>query len=284
MRDEGPSRTAIGVAIQRAAHQVLDHPVVFADPLAMRIIGPRARAAIEAGRAERSAFAPLLRAVLAVRSRVAEEALADAYARGVRQYVVLGAGLDTFALRNPLPGLQVFEVDHPNTQRWKRARLAEEGLAPPPRLHFVAVDFERQDLRTELLAAGLDRSQPAFFSWLGVVMYLEALAIRATLRAVASLCGAEGGIAFDFIAAPKASQILLRWILWWRARRVARLGEPFRSFLDPERVREWLIESGFRDVSILTSELLGQRYLSGRTDRLRINPLARVVVARDAKA
>src|SRR4029450_7673529 len=103
---------------------------------------------------------------------VAEDALADAVARGIRQYVILGAGLDTFALRNPHPSLCMFEVDHPRTQEWKRRLLAEEKLAPA-NVTFVSVNFEKQDLLTELRSAGLNLQEPTFFSWLGVVMYLE---------------------------------------------------------------------------------------------------------------
>ena len=140
-----------------------------------------------------------MRLHIAMRSRFAEEGLAAAVARGVRQYVLLGAGLDTFAHRNPFAqqGLRVFEVDHPATQGWKRQRLAGAGLAPPASLTFAPVDFERETLAAGLAAAGFDAAAPAFFSWLGVVVYLTRAAVIETLRFIASLpAGTE--VVFDY--------------------------------------------------------------------------------------
>jgi methyltransferase (TIGR00027 family) len=270
--------------MQRAAHQTLDRPPVFEDPLAVRIIGPRARAAMDAGRVVRSWYAKVLRAVLVVRSRVAEDTLSDAVAAGVRQYVVLGAGLDTFGLRNTNPDLHVFEVDHPNTQTWKRQRIVEEGLTAPATLRFVAVDFNRQDLEVELRRAGLRAEQPTFFSWLGVVPYLDPPAIRATLTSAARLSRATGGIVFDFFAPPGRWQLLIRLFMWLRGRRVAQLGEPFRAPLRPDDARQWLAESGFARIEILDPKTLTARYLHGRTDGLRMSPLTYVAVARGAGA
>ena len=146
MQANQPSLTAQRVALRRAAHQLLDHPVVFADPLALAILGPEAEAALRADpkSAGTSRIAPYLRAFLAARGSFAEEELARAVERGVGQYVVLGAGLDTFAFRNPYPpgALQVYEVDHPATQAWKRQRLAEAGIAVPPDLMFAPLDFQ----------------------------------------------------------------------------------------------------------------------------------------------
>ncbi|MGE0158739.1 MAG: class I SAM-dependent methyltransferase [Gemmatimonadales bacterium] len=281
MREVGPSRTAIGVAIHRALHQTLDQPPIFVDPLAVRIIGPRARAAIAEGRAGRSPFSSILRTVLAVRARVAEDTLAEAVAAGVRQYVVLGAGLDTFGLRNQDPSLLVFEVDHPNTQAWKRKRMEDEGLVAPPTLRFAAMDFTKDDLAEELRRAGLRADQPTFFSWLGVVPYLDARAIRATLETVAAAVGTPGGIVFDFIARPRPSQLLMRLVLWLRGRRVARLGEPFQSPLEPADVDRWLHEAGFAHVTVLGPDELTDRYLRGR--RLRVSPLTRIAVARGTR-
>jgi len=265
--------------MHRAAHQTMDRPLVFEDPLALRILGPRARAALETGRVARSPFSRVLRAVLAVRSRVAEDTLKDAVAAGVRQYVVLGAGLDTFGLRNANPDLQVFEVDHPNTQGWKRKLIAEEGVSVPPTLRFVSVDFTRQDLEAELRRAGLHTSAPTFFSWLGVVMYLDPPEIRATLATAARLSGRSGGIVFDFIAPPGRWQLLVRLVMWWRARRVAQLGEPWKAPLRPEDARAWLAEAGFAHVEMLDPEMLKDRYLQGNPE-LHMSPLTYVAIAR----
>src|SRR5437867_9656572 len=196
MIEDRPSATAHRVALRRAAHQLLDRPLVLEDPIALRIIGAEARAALEAdpSRFEDSPIAPYLRASFAVRSRLAEDSLAEATQRGVRQYVVLGAGLDTFAYRNPhLSGsLRVFEVDHPATQAWKRSRLVEGGIAVPPNLTFVPIDFETVRLPTALAVAGFRDDQPSWFAWLGVTMYLTRPAFDQTLRFIAARPAGSG--------------------------------------------------------------------------------------------
>src|SRR5271165_2363467 len=158
MQDSQPSRTAQRVAMRRAAHQVIDDPTVFHDPLAVPMAGSES----ESLSASAEPFSRALRAFLAARSRYAEDQLARAVERGVRQYVVLGAGLDTFAYRNPLrsAGPHVFEVDHPATQEWKRSQLDEAGIAVPEDLIFAAVDFETQSIEDGLVRAGFDRRQP----------------------------------------------------------------------------------------------------------------------------
>src|ERR1700686_1320542 len=175
------SKTAHRVAIRRAAHQLLDQPRVLDDPLALRIIGSEAEEALRSDPKEDHAFSRGFRAFMAARSRYAEDELAHAVAHGVRQYVVLGAGLDTFAYRNPHPGLRVFEVDHPDTQEWKREQLLAAGIAVPSALSFVPIDFERQTLADGLARAGFGAGDAAFFSWLGVTPYLTREACRTTL-------------------------------------------------------------------------------------------------------
>ena len=156
-----PSGTALRVAAVRAAHRLLDDPVVFDDPLALSILGPEAEAAMRADPYRfNDPISRGLRASLIVRSRVAEDELARAVAAGVRQYVVLGAGLDTFAYRNPFEDLRVFEIDHPATQAWKRECLDKAGIAIPDSLTFAPVDFEEGVTLAEgLAAAGFDRAE-----------------------------------------------------------------------------------------------------------------------------
>src|SRR5271169_5540690 len=156
MQDGKFSRTAQRVAIRRAAHQLLDRPRVLDDPLALRIIGSEAAEELRSNPKEHHAFSRAFRAFMAARSRYAEDELARAVAHGVRQYVVLGAGLDTFAYRNPHPGLRVFEVDHPATQAWKREQLLAAGIAIPFSLTFVPIDFERQTLADGLVQCGFN--------------------------------------------------------------------------------------------------------------------------------
>jgi methyltransferase (TIGR00027 family) len=231
MEGKEPSRTARAAAAHRAAHQTLEGGAIFADPFACAILGeePQAIAAKEAADPMRRP----MRLFVAARSRFAEDALAAAVARGLRQAVQLGAGFDTFALRNPhvALGLRVFEVDHPSTQLWKRERLAEAGLAVPESLTFVPVDFERQSLADGLSAAGFRADRAAFFLWLGVVPYLTREVIDGILRFVASLPASE--IVFDYSEPPENYPPERRAVHAAMSARVASLGEPWISHFEP---------------------------------------------------
>jgi methyltransferase (TIGR00027 family) len=267
MRDAKPSGTAQRVALRRAAHQLLDHPRVFDDPLAAAIAGESERPP-----GADQPFSRSLRAFIAVRSRYAEDQLALAVERGVRQYVVLGAGLDTFAYRNPLrsAGLHVFEVDHPATQAWKRARLDESGIAVPDDMTFAAVDFERQSLEDGLIEAGFEKRQPAFFSWLGVTPYLSWPAFEATIQFIASMpCGS--GVVFDFAVERSLLSTMQRLALDALAARVARAGEPFRLFFDPAALVSDLTRLGFGHIEDLNCDRINARYFAGRSDGLAVS-------------
>ncbi|MGO8797121.1 MAG: class I SAM-dependent methyltransferase [Candidatus Sulfotelmatobacter sp.] len=263
------SRTAHQVALRRAAHQLLDHPRVLEDPLALRIIGAQAEAELRTNPKEQHAFARAFRAFMAARSRYAEDELARAVAGGVRQYVVLGAGLDTFAYRNPHDGLRVFEVDHPATQEWKRRQLHGAEITIPAALTFVPIDFEHQTLADGLQQAGFDRGAAAFFSWLGVTPYLTHAACMATLSFIASMA-AGSGVVFDFAIDRKLLNIGQRIALDVLARRVAAAGEPFQLFFDPARLQEELHELGFRRTEFLQGPQINRRYFQGRTDELQV--------------
>ena len=183
MEDNRPSRTAQGAALHRAAHQLLDNPPVFADPLALKIIGDEAERELRNSQNDLYPEGRVgLRAFIAARSRFSEDTLAEAVKSGVRQYVLLGAGLDTFAYRaaKMFPGLSIFEVDHPATQGWKRQRLAEAGIAVPDALTYAPLNFETETLAHGRARAGFDTNAPAVFAWLGVVPYLTQDAIMAT--------------------------------------------------------------------------------------------------------
>ena len=235
MEDARPSRTAMRVAIRRAAHQLLDAPRVLDDPLALRIIGAEAAAKLMASLDEQHGrVARSIRAFMAVRSRCAEDELARALGRGATQYVVLGAGLDTFGYRNPHPppAVRVFEVDHPATQAWKRAQLAAAGMPVPASVTFAPVDFERQTLAEGLARAGFDRRAPSFFSWLGVTMYLSGEAIGPTFEFIAST-PPGGGLVFDYMVPRSSLGFMSRLAFDALSRRVAAAGEPFRTFFDP---------------------------------------------------
>src|SRR6516225_1182941 len=181
MKPDEPSRTALMIARQRAAHQLLDNGSILSDPFAVTIL--REDEADVRQLANAHPLASIGRLFTTARSRIAEDALSRAVERGIRQIVILGAGLDTFALRNPHGARQIriYEVDHPATQEWKRQRLAEAQLALPPSHSFVPVDFERDDLGEALAGAGFQVNSPAFFTWLGVVPYLSLDAVGRTL-------------------------------------------------------------------------------------------------------
>ena len=175
MENAGPSRTALVTAYARAYHQVADRPPIFTDALAANLLGVSADELTELSQRTGDQVGTVIsdqarRLFFAARARFAEDSVAAAVATGTRQVVILGAGLDTFAYRNPYPELRVFEVDHPATQAWKRDRLATAGIDYPETLTLVPVDFETQDLAAELESTTFTRTEPAIFVWLGVVL------------------------------------------------------------------------------------------------------------------
>lgn len=266
MQEARPSRTALRVALRRAAHQIYDDPVVFHDPIAVPILGQEYVSEVHKTSTKlNKQFSVALRAFLIARSVYAEDCLRQAVSRGVAQYVLLGAGLDTFAYRNPYAGLHVYEVDHPATQAWKRDLLQSSDIAIPESLTYVPVDFEHQNLAEQLAGAGFDRSKPAFFAWLGVVPYLTLPAFRATLSFVASL-PAGSGVVFDYgqprSVLPEVEQLMHDSL----ASRVALAGEPFQLFFTPHEIAAEL--AGFYDVEDLGTSELNSRYFANRTDQL----------------
>jgi methyltransferase (TIGR00027 family) len=256
-----PSRTAFGVAGRRAAHQLLDRPLVFEDPIAVRIVGGRIDT-------KESPVSRALRAFMAVRSRYAEDNLAAAVARGVRQYVVLGAGLDTFAYRNPF-GIRVFEVDHPATQAWKRELLAEATIATPETATLVAVDFECDNLARRLAEAEFQIGEAAFFSWLGVTPYLTREAFDETLAFLAST--AQGSaVVFDWCVEPSMLSAAERMAVEAIAARVAAVGEPFQLYFRPDELESALRSAGFDEMETLAREEINERYFANRSDGLHV--------------
>jgi methyltransferase (TIGR00027 family) len=278
MRDDQASRTALRVAVRRAAHQLLDRPKVFDDPLAVAIIGAeeadRLASAPEEARHPASRF---LRAFVAARSRFAEDQLVCAVARGSRQCVILGAGLDTFAYRSPRSDLTIFEVDHPATQAWKRQRLQAAAIAIPASVVFAPVDFAKQNLVDELRCAGFKTDAAAFFSWLGVTQYLTRETVFGTLKLIGSLCPANA-ITFDF-AVPRSSLDARNQIAFdTLARRVRAAGEPFVGFFTPGELAEHLRSAGFRNVQDLGPDQINARYFKDRADGLSVGgQLARLM-------
>lgn len=259
MQNGQPSRTALAAAIQRAAHQSLDGGRIFNDPVARLVLGREADALIDAASADPAQRQ--MRTFMAARSRFAEDCLDAAVSRGVRQVVILGAGLDTFALRNPHAalGLLVFEVDHPATQAWKRARMLEANLAVPATLTFAPVDFTRQNLAEALAAAGFQPTRPAFFCWLGVVPYLQREAIAAILQFIGSLPASE--VVFDYSEPLENYSPARRANVAAVAERTAAIGEPWLSFFDPAEIVKDLCSHGFDEVEDLGLADIAVRYL-----------------------
>jgi methyltransferase (TIGR00027 family) len=274
------SRTADRVAERRAAHQVRDRPLVLDDPIALRIIRPAVAHELRTNPPQREAtkLGPYLRAFFVMRSRFAEDALASAVAEGVRQYVVLGAGFDTFAYRNPFPQLRVFEVDHPATQAIKRQRLMQSEIEIPSSLTFVPIDFTTTKLDDALRGAGFDETKPAFFSWLGVVPYLERPAIDETFGYIASL-PEKSAVAFDYSVPPESMSWTSRLIFNAMANRVAAIGEPWKTFFDPVALIADLRRLGFTAAEDFGAEALNARYFTGRTDKLRIGGMGHMAMA-----
>ena len=258
------SRTALGVAARRAAHQLLDHPQVLADPIAVPILGKDF--AIDHKR-QAHPIARAFRAFLAVRSRYVEDNLATAVAAGVTQYVVLGAGLDTFAYRNPFPNIRVFEVDFPATQEWKRSLLKDAGISEPANLTFVPLDFEHKTLSAGLAEAAFDATKPAFFGWLGVVPYLTLSAFRSTIDAITGL-PTGSGVSFDYALSDEELSPARQRARQALADRVAMAGEPFRLFFQSEQLENELKSAGFQRIEQSDSLELNERYFANRADGL----------------
>jgi len=262
MLESEPSRTAFAAASYRAAHQVFEQGRFFKDPVALKILGvdPKTiRQDQEFHEARRG-----IRFFVVARANIAESALKTAVdEREVGQLVVLGAGLDTFAYRNPFgERLRVFEVDHPATQAWKRRRLSEAGVTVPGNVTYAPMDFERDNLSERLSLAGLAPNVRTFFTWLGVVPYLTSQAVALTLSQIAAHpAGAE--VAFDYTEARENIDPALRPQYEERAARVAAAGEPFLSYFAPAELHDQLYEFGFRrikdfDIPSMLAHLLGQ--------------------------
>jgi methyltransferase (TIGR00027 family) len=269
MEEARPSRTALRVALRRAAHQLYDAPpLVLDDPIAVPILGEAYAEELHRTptRPDRP-FSVSLRAFLVARSRYAEDNLARAVSSGVTQYVLLGAGLDTFAHRNPYPHLRVFEVDHLATQRWKRELLETGGLPAPKNLTYVPVDFERQSLPDQLHSAGFNQLHPTLFAWLGVVPYLTLEAFRSTINFIAAQPPGTG-VVLDYSQPRSALPFVEKLAHDSLAARVQLAGEPFQLFFTPSQIAAEL--TAFSTVEDLGSAEINARYFTGRTDNLKV--------------
>jgi methyltransferase (TIGR00027 family) len=278
MTPEQPSRTALATAFLRALHLAIDDaPPVHDDPLAARFLPPAQRAVLkrlatlppawrEVYRTRSNPFTAM-RSQIVVRARYAEDALAAARRRGATRYIVLAAGLDTFAIRAASAGgaLPVTEVDHPATQGWKRQLLADAGITAPAGLTLLAVDFEHDDLTAQLGHT----EAPWFVSWLGATYYLTRPAITSTLRALAA-CSAPGSeLVFDYWREPPVLDPSTP-LLWSTRIATALVREPMRSFFKPGDMEALAAECGWQVREHCAPVIQDARYLAGRSDGLAV--------------
>lgn len=276
--ERSASRTALGAARLRAVHLLLDDaPPIFEDPLALRLLEPGAAQEVqEHSDRFRTLASRVIRCDVLARSRYAEDQLAAAVRRGVRQYVILGAGLDTFAYRQPdwASGLRIIEVDHAASQLDKQARLNRAGIESPSNLSYAAADLETDILARVLETAGLDPSRPTFVACLGVLIYLSEGAADGIFAMAAGLtAGSE--FVFEF-SRPDDSPADLP-SPGSAGAHVASVGEPWRTRFQPDTILSRLTAVGFTSISFLFAEDVTQRYLGGRNDDLRAP--SRVVLA-----
>ena len=273
MRDKltvAPDNTAVRVALWRALHAEFDPPPhVLEDEIGLKLAAP------DEGWRGRGDMDPqatrLFRASIVARARFIEDLVAEEAARGVEQYVILGAGLDTFAQRKPdvASRLRVFEVDQPGPQAWKRQRLIDLGYGVPEWLRLVAVDFEADESwKHHLAAAGFDGARPAVVASTGVSMYLTKDAVAATLREVAGLAPGST-LAMSFLVPMEMAAPEVRPGLQMAERGARASGTPFLSFFAPEEMVALAREAGFRDARHVAARDLTARYFAGRRDGLR---------------
>src|SRR5215218_9288540 len=259
MRSRQLSQTARGAAAYRAVHQTLEGGVIFKDPFALRILDEQTAASLNQMAA--SEWLRPWRLFIAARSRFSEDMMADCVAAGMRQVVVLGAGLDTFSFRNPFAdlGVRVFEVDNPATQLWKRERIRAAGFIEPKSLIFAPTDFERESLSDSLTKVGFKLNQSAFFQWLGVVPYLTRKALSSTLKVISKI--PQAVVVFDYAEPFENYPAERRAGVMAVAESAAARGEPWLSLFDPAELHQLLLREGFKIVEDLgLSEIVERLY------------------------
>jgi methyltransferase (TIGR00027 family) len=283
MEERGPSRTAITTAMLRAAHYILDAEPKILDDRFARTFARFANDDQLLQALNEASYPDVrrMRTLFALRNRYAEDELRKAIEHGTSQYIILGAGLDSFAYRcsELMEALDVFEVDHPASQAWKRARVAELGIETPRRLHYVPIDFERETLTAGLTRAGIDFTDRTFFSWLGVTQYLSAGVVLGTLREVAKLATPGSEIVFQFVVPAASLPGNEGSLVETLAARAAAVGEPWLSFFEPEELEAHLRQMGFTKVFHFGPQQATERYLLGRTDDLRVPAYFRMISA-----
>jgi len=283
------SRTAEIAAAARAHHCLYESPVIFQDPFALEFTSPMWRRIVVTKPLRWLVFERLMRtlrpvgAQVVARSRYAEDVLEQAIAAGVRQYVIVGAGFDSFALRRRdlESSVRVFELDHPDTQQAKRERL-RVGL--PGNLEFVAADFERETVADALSRSSFERQRTAFFSWLGTTPYLSNSATRKTLASIGRFAATGSGVVFDYLVPDNLLLEPEKLTVEKLKRFTARRGEPLVGAFHPEELEAMLASGGLELVETLTPAQQEQRYFANRRDGLRPMPASFFALARVSSA
>jgi methyltransferase (TIGR00027 family) len=280
-----PSRTALATTMMRALHVQIDAPPhVLADHLALKFLPWQQRVFVTRqpgwSRVSNGYFGmPMVRAMrsqIVVRSRYAEDCLAELRPAGAERYVILGAGLDTFALRQPGPEISVLEIDHPSTQHYKRQRMSRFGVVAPSCLTFLAIDFEKAQL-SDLWPVS---EEVDFISWLGVTYYLSTEAISQTLSALAKMTANGTQLVLDYWSQqPSSSRPFNRddSLLWGTRIAVALQGEPMRAFFRPREMEDLARSAGWNVLANLSPSEQNQRYLANRPDRLQVPRFAHLL-------
>lgn len=280
-----PSETAQFAAAHRAYHLMHDRPAILEDSAAIWLLSPPLNTVLRVAPLGWLFWRPLLAKVrpisafIVVRSRYVEDMLEQFVCDGCRQYVILGAGLDSWALRHDQAGVTVFEIDHPATQRWKETRIRSRLGALPSRLVLIPVDFERESLTEVLPNHGFDPRSSAFVSWLGTICYLTRGAVEETFASLARVCAPGSRIAFDYFQ-PKSTMspedLALFDVLDEGG---TRRGEPMQTLVPEEDMAEILLSAGFRVVEDLSAPKIRRRYLDQRSDGLDIPGFVRLCCA-----
>jgi methyltransferase (TIGR00027 family) len=258
-----PSQTAIQVAASRAAHLRHDPPPhLLEDRIAEGLLGDEASALVESYGADAPWILQENRLFLPFRGRFGEDRVAEAYRAGVRQLVILGAGLDSFALRRPalLDALRIFEVDHPATQRWKRERLAKLERSLPETLEFVECDFEKETTTAALARTRFRADEPAIVTWMGVVYYLEKATVRSALVELARLLAPGSSVVLDYQFPIEDLPQRYRDVFEAQSAYLKRAGEPQTTRFRPDELRAEILAAGFEGVELPTREALRRRY------------------------
>jgi len=264
-----PDNTAVRTALWRAMHVQVDaKPYILEDEIGFQLIAPNED--WQKRPDMHPEFTKRLRASMVARARFMEDLMMEQHKKGINQYVILGAGLDTFAQRRPdiASNLQIFEIDQPDTQTWKQQRLTELGLPIPSTLHFVSVNFETSSWWEELLKAGFDFSQPAVVVSTGVTLYLTREAILSTLKQINTL--ASGSVlAMSFYLPNELMEEEDKFLQQISEKGARESGTPFVSFFSPTEVLALALEAGFKDAKTVSTPDIEQLYFKDRTDHLR---------------